>query len=156
METATDAGKLQRRAAACTDELLQISREIGKYIVDAYGAVPQEMSDLQCRVQRERCRRLAGELREISEELGRLQESEPAAAVRGGRAESLAVTRQMIAQNLVILEQKENFLTEFLAHSDLIAAQMKDAREMSEMAEVVRLANILRGELDLCRKENKE
>lgn len=151
-----DVRKLQRQAAFCTDELVEISREIGKYIVDVYGTVPQEMTDLQCRVQRERCKRLAGKLREISAALGRVQECVPAGEKAGGEEESLAVTRQMIAQNLVILEQKENFLTEFLAHSGLTGARLKDSREMRETAEVVRLANILRGELDLCRKENKK
>lgn len=149
MEQAEKIGKLQRQAAACTDELLEISGEIGAYIVDAYGKVPQEMFDLQCRMLRERCRNLAGRLRGIRAGLGE-------AADPKDREESLAVTGQMIAQNLVILEQKERFLTEFLAHSGRTGMRLKEARELSDLAGVARLANILKGELDQCRREDKK
>lgn len=61
--------KLQRQAAASTDELLAVSEDIGRYVIPAYGNAPGEMFAMQCRVQLERCRRLTEKMRKIEEAL---------------------------------------------------------------------------------------
>lgn len=151
MSTDNTIRKLQRQAASCTDELLEITADIGKYIVDAYGTAPTELFDMQCRIQLERCRRLACRLRTVLEALVRTETPES-----GEHAAGTAVTLEMIKQNLLILKQKEAFLTEFLAHSGSVSAQLKASAELDDAAGVIRLANTLRGELDQCRKENKK
>ena len=102
MSTDNTIRKLQRQAASCT-------ADIGKYIVDAYGTAPTELFDMQCRIQLERCRRLACRLRTVSDALVRTETPES-----GEHAAGTAVTLEMIKQNLLILKQKELFLQSFL------------------------------------------
>ncbi|WP_434309883.1 hypothetical protein [Hominifimenecus sp. rT4P-3] len=153
--------KCQQQAAVFTDELLNISEDIEEYVIAVYGTISQEMFDMQCRVQLERCKRLAEKLQKLQEELeyekpayaGESHFFEPAEAER---QKSAAITLQMIAQNRIVLGQKENLLKEFLTHSDLVGEQVKNSKEMSDMAEIIRLQDTLRGELDRCQTEKEK
>ena len=163
--------KLQRQAAAVTDALLTVSEDIGKYVISAYGNVPGEMFAVQCRIQRERVRRLAGKVRQMEEELagvgpvsfvGSIADGQaaerpfPADAAGQEQAGSIALTRQLLYQNRLLLAQKEQLLEDFLAHAGVVEEQLKTARDMDDEADVLRLKNTLRRELALCRNEEEE
>ncbi len=162
-----DLTRLQRQAAAAADELLDISRETETSVIAVYGTAPAAMTDMQCRILLERCRRLAAKLTEIQKELSApgsadssdIRTEEPvmqaSAGVSGAQEYSVFVTRQMTAQNLLLLSQKEELLKGFLTHSDTIQARLAEAREMSDAAEIIRLRNILRGESAPCRSEKE-
>lgn len=135
---------IQRQAAASTDELLCISEDIGKYVVSAYGKVPAGTFELQCRLQLERCRRLSGKLKKLlaeAEEKG--VQPDAADPLQAQRAQSMAVTRQLILQNQLMLEQKETLLNDFLAHSDMIQKQLDLADSMADEAEIRSLRKAL-------------
>ena len=152
-----DIRTIQRQAAASADELLSISEEIGTYVIEAYGTAPAAMTDMQCRILLERCRRLSAKLAAIREELARSDMPDLKGSPEHMEASgySVAVTRQMIAQNLLVLAQKQELLQGFLAHSDTIQSRLKEAREMSDAAEIVRLRNILRGESAPCKSREE-
>lgn len=162
-----DLTRLQRQAAAAADELLDISRETETGVIAVYGTAPAAMTDMQCRILLERCRRLAVKLEQIQKELSvpesadssDIKTEEPvrqmSSGMSGAREYSVAVTRQMTAQNLLLLSQKEELLKGFLTHSDTIQARLAEAREMSDAAEIIRLRNILRGEAAPCRSEKE-
>lgn len=82
----------------------------------------------------------------------------PASAERlsGEQRRSIAVTEQIIAQNLLIIAQKEELLNGFLAHSAMVGVQQKHAKESHDTAEIIRLRKILRGEQALCRTESEK
>lgn len=173
--------KLQRQAAASTDELLAVSEDIGRYVIPAYGNAPGEMFAMQCRVQLERCRRLTEKMRKIEEALsqkaGRTGETPPLAAVESAETEdaraaaavpqefsgcveterekSVALTLQLLAQNLLLAGQKERLLEDLLAHSDSVEGQLKNARDMEDRARILELQNTLRRELSPCRNEKE-
>lgn len=182
---AMDIGKLQRQAASSVDELLEISGDMDTYVIAAYGSATQEVVAMQCRIQLERLRRLEKKLTEIRHALAEaagaascqpgltelpgisagaascqpVSTEPPRMAAREGlsaeRQSSIAVTEQMIAQNLLMIAQKEELLNGFLTHSDMVGAQLKHARELNDTAEIIRLKNILRGESASCRTENE-
>lgn len=162
--------KLQRQAAASTDELLAVSEDIGRYVIPAYGHAPGEMFAMQCRAQLERCRRLTEKMRKLEEvlsgaaaESARAQEARAAAAVPqefSGRVEaerekSVALTLRLLAQNLLLAGQKERLLEDLLAHSDCVESRLKDARDMEDAARILELQNTLRRELSPCRNEKE-
>ena len=173
--------KLQRQAAASTDELLAISEDIGRYVIPAYGSVPGEMFAMQCRIQLERCRRLAEKMRRMEEALSenarREKEAPTGAAVgsaerKGGRLagdipegfadsaglereKSVALTLQLLAQNLLLDGQRVCLLEDLLAHSDSAEGQLKSARDMEDVARILELQNTLRRELSPCRNEKE-
>lgn len=138
-------GKLQRQAAASTDELLAVSEDIGRYVIPAYGNAPGEMFNMQCRVQLERCRRLTEKMRKIEEALSQ----------KAKREKSVALTLQLLAQNLLLAGQKERLLEDLLAHSDSVESQLKNARDMEDRIRILELQNTLRRELSPCRNEKE-
>ena len=137
--------KLQRQAADSTDELLAISEDIGSYVISAYGSVSGELFTMQCKIQLARCRRLIESIRETDEALAGV------ASCTG----SIALTRRLLAQNLLLAEQKQSLLEDFLAHSDSVRSRLKDARDMEDRAGILRLQNTLRRELSPCRSEKE-
>ncbi len=163
--------KLQQQAASSVDELLSISGDVDTYVIKAYGQAPQEMVAMQCRIQLERLKRLWRKLVEIREELDRAIEPDDSqdgicimAAQKAGQVEvsgiplsaegpgmeqqsSIAVTEQLIAQNLLLIAQKEELLEGFLAHSDMVGMQQKCAKELQDTAEIIRLKEALRNNL---------
>ena len=128
------------------DELLSISGDMDAYVIKAYGQAPQEMVAMQCRIQLERLKRLGKKLAEIREKLACVAEPEDAGLSMEQRR-SIAVTEQLIAQNLSLIAQKEELLKEFLAHSDMVGVQQKHAKELQDMAEIIRLKEALRSNL---------
>lgn len=82
----------------------------------------------------------------------------PASAEKlsGEQRRSIAVTGQIIDQNLLIIAQKEELLKGFLAHSAMVGIQQKHAKELNDTAEIIRLKKILRGEQVLCRTESEK
>lgn len=137
--------KLQQQAASSVDELLSISGDMDAYVIAAYGSAPQEVVAMQCRIQLERLKRLGKRLLEIRMEIsGRTSTTE---GISQEQRRSIAVTEQLIAQNLLIIAQKEELLEGFLAHSDRIEIQQRHAKELHDMAEVIRLKETLRNSL---------
>jgi len=61
----------------------------------------------------------------------------------GEQRRSIAVTQQIIAQNLLLIARKEELLNEFLAHADMIGIQEKRAKELQDTAEIIRLKHAL-------------
>lgn len=163
--------KLQQQAASSVDELLSISGDMDAYVIKAYVQAPQEVVAMQCRIQLERLKRLGKKLAEIREELDRAIEPDDSqhgictmAAQKAGQVEvskippsaeglsmeqqrSIAVTEQLIAQNLLLIAQKEELLKGFLAHSDMVEMQQKCAKELQDTAEIIRLKEALRNNL---------
>ena len=133
--------QLQRQAAASTDELLRISADIETYVIDAYGKVPKETFDLQCRLQRARCQKLENSLRQTAQALNGVPRT-------GMQAESIVLTLQLIAQNQLLLQQKEELLENFLSHADHIKTQLGQAKDIRDQEELVRLQTALREELN--------
>lgn len=158
--------RLQQQAASCVDELLSISMNMDEYVIAAYGKAPREVVDMQCRIQLEQLKRLRKKLAGIREELAHVAMPEdgpdapklPSSAERlsGEQRRSIAVTEQIIAQNLLIIAQKEELLNGFLAHSAMVGIQQKHAKESHDTAEIIRLRKILRGEQALCRTESEK
>lgn len=142
-----DIRKLQRQAASSVDELLSISGDMDTYVIAAYGQAPQEVVAMQCRIQLERLKRLGKKLAEIQEELAWRMKipgmPSPVQGLSGEQRRSIAVTQQLIAQNLLIIAQKEELLNGFLAHSDKIELQQKRAKELQDTAEIIRLKEAL-------------
>ena len=60
---------------------------------------------------------------------------------------SISVTEQLIAQNLLLIAQKEELLKGFLAHSDMVGIQQKRAKELQDMTEIIRLKEALQNNL---------
>lgn len=160
-----DFGRLQRQAASCVDELLSVSMDMEEYVISAYGQAPQDMVAMQCRIQLERLKRLGKKLAGIREELALVTKPVngldapglPPSA-RGLSVEqqrSIAVTEQIIGQNLLIISQKEELLKGFLAHSAMAGVQQKRAKELQDTAEIIRLRKIL-GEQIVCRTESEK
>lgn len=158
--------RLQQQAASCVDELLSVSMYVDEYVIAAYGKAPQEVVDMQCRIQLEQLKRLGRKLTGIREELALVTKPEnnsdapglPSSAERlsGEQRRSIAVTEHIIDQNLLIIAQKEELLKGFLAHSAIVGIQQKHARELNDTAEIIRLRKILRGEQELCRTESEK
>ena len=61
----------------------------------------------------------------------------------GEQRRSIAVTEQIIAQNLLLIGQKEELLNGFLAHSAMVGIQQKRAKELQDAAEIIRLKEAL-------------
>lgn len=61
----------------------------------------------------------------------------------GEQRRSIAVTEQIIAQNLLLIGQKEELLNGFLAHSAMVGIQQKRAKELQDTAEIIRLKEAL-------------
>lgn len=150
--------KLQQQAASSVDELLSISEDMDAYVIKVYGQAPQEMVAMQCRIQLERLKRLGKKLAEIREALTYAAEPESGQMGIPGmpssseglsmeQQRSSAVTEQLIAQNLLLIARKEELLNGFLAHSDMIGMQQKHAKELQDMAEIIRLKEALRSNL---------
>lgn len=165
-----DFGRLQRQAASCVDELLSVSTDMEEYVISAYGQAPQDMVAMQCRIQLERLKRLGKKLAGIREELALVTKSESAKPVNGldvpglppsarglsvEQQRSIAVTEQIIGQNLLIISQKEELLKGFLAHSAMAGVQQKRAKELQDTAEIIRLRKIL-GEQIVCKTESEK
>ena len=168
--------KLQQQAAAGADGLLRISNDMDQYIIPLYKTVPKEIFDMQCRIMTGRCEGLGKKLRQIQTDLAnakqRMQTEEtvtrqrqsdfadPVDVLADVRMEetrkSIVLTEQIISQNLLLLEQKQDLLNGFLAHSDEIHVHLKASEQMQDIAEVTRLESTLRRELHLCRTENKK
>lgn len=168
--------KLQQQAAAGADELLRISNDMDQYIIPLYKTVPKEIFDMQCRIMIGRCEGLGKKLRQIQTDLAnakqRMQTEEtvtrqrqsdfadPVDVLADVRLEetrkSIVLTEQIISQNLLLLEQKQDLLNGFLVHSDEIHVHLKASEQMQDIAEVTRLESTLRRELHLCRTENKK
>ena len=141
--------KIQQQAAASVDELLKISEDISKYIIPAYGKVPKEVFDMQCRVQLERCRRLNGKLAVLLTDMEEVQ-TDP------NQMQSIQATKSMVMQNQCILYQKEELLRSFLAHSDRIQECLEESGRMENEARLILLKNTLRKELEPCQTERKK
>ena len=184
--------RIQRQAAASTDELLRISADIEKHVIHAYGKVPEETFDLQCRLQLARCRHVRESLQQMqclldtapaagssvdspdtAQTAGSGADSTDTAQTAGSnasspdtaqaagsgagctdtqaagriRAESTVLTLQLIAQNLILLQQQEDILTGFLTHSAQIQTQLDQARAIRDREELIRLQTALREEL---------
>ncbi len=150
--------KLQQQAASSVDELLSISEDMDVYVIKSYGQAPQEMVAMQCRIQLERLKRLGKKLAEIREELacaiepkdGQMRITGMLSSAEGLSMEqrrSIAVTEQLIAQNLLLIARKEELLKGFLAHSDVVGMQQKHAKELQDMTEIIRLKEALRSNL---------
>lgn len=155
--------KLQQQAAAAADELLSISNDMEEYIIPIYKTAPKEIFDMQCRVMIGRCDVLCGKLRQLQTDLTAAQQQvqeDPADVLADARMaecqKSVAVTQQLIGQNLLLLEQKQELLKGFLAHSDEIHVHLKNSEQMQDIAEVTRLESTLRRELHLCRTEDEK
>lgn len=178
--------RLQQQAASCVDEMLSVSMDMDEYVIAAYGRAPREVVDMQCRIQLEQLKRLKKKLAGIREELAlvtglweitpsdtavlgntaaphaevRIEmgkpESREAERLSEEQRRSIAVTEQIIEQNLLIIAQKEELLKGFLAHSAMVGIQQKHARELNDTAEIIRLKKILRGEQVLCRTESEK
>ena len=78
----TEIRKLQVQAAACTDELLDITEDIGAQVLPLYKEADRMMFDLQCRLQLKRCRNLTAKLEEIRELLAEASAAEQTEAVQ--------------------------------------------------------------------------
>lgn len=148
-----DIKRLQQQAALAVDELLSISEDISQYVTAAYGNVPQDIFDIQCRFHLTRCQRLEGKLYGFLAELAdAVQERD--GLTGEGQDGSVVVTRQMIEQNLLVLHQKQELLKGLLEHSGRTQSCLDASGELRDRAEMIRLQNILRGELRKCRTEN--
>ncbi len=150
--------KLQQQAASSVDELLSISGDMDEYVIKAYGQAPQEVVAMQCRIQLERLKRLGKKLAEIREALVLMAEPEGGQMRPPGtpssnvglsmeQQRSIAVTEQLIAQNLLLIAQKEELLRGFLTHSDMVGMQQKRAKDLQDTAEIIRLKEALRNNL---------
>ena len=84
--------KIQQQAASCVDELLNISEDIGRYIVTVYGTVSKDTFDVQCRIQLARCRRLSEKQNQLQEVLADLLSPSDTGSMSEEQQRSIAVT----------------------------------------------------------------
>ena len=175
----TEIRKLQVQAAACTDELLDITEDIGAQVLPLYKEADRMMFDLQCRLQLKRCRNLTAKLEEIREKLVEAAEQTEApqahasaedpfrqALPDGGhgdgqteaaaeRLRSARLTLQLIDQNLLLTGQKAALLQELLGSSAQAAYDRLAAEKMKDAAQIAQLKNALAKETELCRSEKE-
>ena len=71
------------------------------------------------------------------------------------REKSVALTLQLLTQNLLLAGQRVCLLEDLLAHSDSAEGQLKSARDMEDVARILELQNTLRRELSPCRNEKE-
>ena len=87
-----------------------------------------------------------GTCAETARQAGRMESPgarSSAERLSGEQRRSIAVTEQIIAQNLLLIGQKEELLNGFLAHSAMVGIQQKRAKELQDAAEIIRLKEAL-------------
>ena len=87
-----------------------------------------------------------GTCAETARQAGRMESPgarSSAERLSGEQRRSIAVTEQIIAQNLLLIGQKEELLNGFLAHSAMVGIQQKRAKELQDTAEIIRLKEAL-------------
>lgn len=157
-ETDTDVKKsihtihtVQNQAAASTEELLQITEEIGSNILPLYGKVSNDIFKVQCRFALARLQRLnekwKGWEKELECSLAVLSRQENASektdVFLSQYRSSAEVSLQLIRQYLLIAHQKEELLAQLLSHSEQIQIRLDIAGKLEEQAEIVRLKQAL-------------
>ena len=140
---------LQYEASACADELLDISEDIGKYVIPAYKENDAGVFELQCRIQGRRLDMLFEKLTRIQKEL----EGTDRAKMSDFRSQSAGITIQTVIQNLAIIAQKQGFLKELLMSSKEAAQNMAAAKKLEDTAQIMELCRILKKELKACESE---
>ena len=146
---------LQYQAAACTDELLNISTDIGKYVIPAYTGSDPDVFKLQAKVQLERIKRLMGVLLTIQKALQQAvtvlnkeaedgRYSDPAgASVWLERKNSAQTTMLLITQNLDICIRKTGLLRNMLTGIEEEEAKTEAAKKLADTEEIMRLKETL-------------
>ena len=140
---------LQKRAAACADELLDITNEIGKSVIGAYKETKNSFFELSAKLQMGRLEHLKGELEEIKTSLDELDIK----ALSDERAGSVGITRQVIIQDLALADEKLRLLKEMLISDARAKEALAAASKLEDTAQVIRLGNTLRKELGKCESE---
>ena len=147
---------LQYQAAACTDELLNISTDIGKYVIPAYTGSDPDVFKLQAKVQLERIRRLMSVLLTIQKALKEAVAAMNSAAEEGAysdpteaslyleRQRSAQTTTLLITQNLDICIQKTGLLRNMLIGIEEEEAKLEAADKLADTEEIMRLKETLR------------
>ena len=172
----TDLRKLQQQAAACTDELLDITEDVGEQVLPLYQEEDRMMFDLQCRLQIRRCEQLSERLggirgaldaavaEETQSMTAGMEPEAPGASDAGAprnravqnqaaaeRISSARITRQLIDQNLVLTGQKKALLQELLNSSAQASDGRRAAEKMKDTAQIAQLKNALAKEMEQCR-----
>ena len=144
---------LQRQASGCTDELLEITRDIGKYVIPLCEGENRSMLELQCRLLTQRCLYLKERLEQIQ---SGLQDAVSSCAADDPWAQGARTTLHVIEQDFLLLDQKAGLLQELLEASERTAAKRSAARKLEDTAEIISLQRILKEERDRCRSGNEE
>lgn len=157
MAQADGIRKLQQQAAACTEELLDISNDISNEVLPLYTGADRGMFDLQCRLQLTRCRKLSEKLSQISAALQAAADiTDPQTEAAAEQVRSAGITLQIIAQNQAILDQKCLLLQDLLIGSAQAKSDLEAAEKLQDTADVMALRSALGKEIDRCRSGNEK
>ena len=143
------ATDLQKKAAACTDKLLDISNEIGKSVIPAYKETENNFFELSAKLQMGRLKALFKELSEIKAELEKIDKK----ALSNERAQSTDITLHMIDEDLALVADKELLISELAASDERTKEALAAASKLEDTAQEIRLRNALRKELGKCESE---
>lgn len=134
--------QVQKEVAASADELLEIAEGIGR-LVEGYGKEDWDSISLKRRILQERCRRLEDRLKKAQAGLDEAEGNSQ------GEDRSIAVTRQLIAQNLLILKDRESLLQSMERHADVTESLQEGGKTLEREASIRELANELRDALEI-------
>lgn len=140
---------LQREAAQCTDELLEISNGISKDVIQVYSQRQDSVFALQARVYIERLRRLSQELENIQKNLASaVEEYDLSGADSGGEAgeirRSADISAQLVIQNIAAADQKTALLKDMLISMEQVKENMDAAKKLEESADIMKLKGMLK------------
>ena len=140
---------LQREAAQCTDELLEISNGISKDVIQVYSQRQDRVFALQARVYIERLRRLSQELENIQKKLASaVKEYDLSGTASGGEAgeirRSADISAQLIVQNIAAADQKTALLKDMLISMEQVKENMDAAKKLEESADIMKLKGMLK------------
>ncbi len=136
--------ELQKQAASTVDSLLHITEDIGKYIIAPYGTKDGAFVEIQCQIFLKRCQYLEKELLQLQENLAFSQNM--ASPISQNETSSLDITRQIIIQNLQIVQEKQLLLQSFLTHSREHDAVSQESRLLQEQTKLLEFQRILGAE----------
>jgi hypothetical protein len=134
--------ELQRQAASTVDSLLHVTEDIGKYVIEPYGKEDGVFVELQCQILLKRCQSLEERLLHLGKALASFER--PTVPVSRNSLESLDITRQIIMQNLQIVQEKKLLLQNLLSHTRERDAIVQESRLLEERAKLMEFQRTLR------------
>lgn len=131
--------------AASVDQLLDIDQDMEKMIA-AYGKTDWATSKLKLQLLITRCEILQKKLRQTDNELTQILDG---MSISYEHQHSISISKQLLRQNLFILESKLSTLNQMKKHNVLIHSQKEINRELERKIAIQRLQNRLRQTLEI-------